>query len=112
MQRPLWPAGEMYFLFDYFCFYIGFARCFLRFNIVCSIREPAREVVCAAQLPALVLMVIKECWDVKNDTRNPLGRRSGQMVVRSGLYNLLRFLKRNLFVLSKTVSYYQEHHVK
>lgn len=28
------------------------------------------------------MVVIKECWDVKNDTRNRLGRRSGQMVVK------------------------------
>ena len=25
---------------------------------------------------------LKECWDVKNNTRNRLGRKSGQMVVK------------------------------
>ena len=74
--------------------------------------DTAPEIVWCAQLPALFVVVIKECRDVKNDIRNRLGRRSGQMVVRSGIYNSLRFLKRNLFVLNKTVSYYQEHHVK
>ena len=44
--------------------------------------DTAREFVWCAQLPALFLMVIKECWSVKNDIRNRLGRRSGQMVVK------------------------------
>ena len=60
MQRPLWPAGEMYFLFDHFCFPSGFTRCFLRFTIVYSIREPAREVVYTSQLPALVHCILQD----------------------------------------------------
>ena len=43
--------------------------------------DTAMEIVQCAQLPALVVVVIKECWSVKNNTRNRLGRRSGQMVV-------------------------------
>ena len=44
--------------------------------------DTAPEIVQRAQLPALFVVVIKECWDVKNAIRNRLGRRSGQMVVK------------------------------
>lgn len=44
--------------------------------------DTAREFVCFAQIPALVVVVIKECWSVKKDNQNRLGRRSGQMVVK------------------------------
>ena len=47
-------------------------------------KDTAPEIVWCAQLPALFVVVIKECWSVKNDIRNRLERRSGQMVVRKG----------------------------
>lgn len=46
--------------------------------------DTARGFVRGVQIPALVVVVIKECWSVKNDIRNRLERRSGQMVVRKG----------------------------
>lgn len=45
-------------------------------------KDTAPEIVWCAQLPALFVVVTKECWDVKNDIRNRPGRRSGQMVVK------------------------------